>query len=83
MSCGGDFMYHLQTGKWLQTDLHTLLPDSQHYTKIQLKQINIKNSNLISKLLHWLDIHNQEVAFTLAEKVAEQWQKKWVVKRYL
>lgn len=69
------FMYHLQTGKWLQTDLHTLLPDSQHYTKIQLEADKHQEQQFNQQVIALVGHSQSEAAFTLAEKVAEQWQQ--------
>lgn len=69
------FMYHLQTGKWLQTDLHTLLPDSQHYTKIQLEADKHQEQQFNQQVIALVGHSQSEAAFKLTEKVAEQWQK--------
>lgn len=69
------FGYQLQTSHWLQTDLHTLLPEEQHYSPIQLAADSQQEQQFNQRIIALVGHSEPARAFELAEKIAQDWQQ--------
>lgn len=69
------FGFQLKSGHWLQTDLHTLLPQEQHWSAIQQQADKLQEIRLNQQIIALVGNTRPEQAFSLAEQIAAQWQQ--------
>ncbi|WP_386693556.1 MMPL family transporter [Lonepinella sp. MS14435] len=77
------FMQQWQSEKWLDTDLHSLLPQESQWQPIQQWADSQQESQFNQQIIAVIGHHSRENAFRLAEQISQTWQTSTIFQKVI